>query len=89
MGYFCCDHSHVVKQVFAIVELSLPIDGSQDNHEIFIKGLDTTIFLDALKEWQGGGEEEGADVIEDEDDVNELDSSQDELDGEYLVGEVD
>ena len=85
---FCKNHLHVIQRAFTAVGLSLPIDGSRDS-EISIKGLDTSIFLDALKECAGMEENTPGGAIEDEDDMEELESAEDELDGEYLVGEVD
>ena len=88
---FSNSHASVVQRAFTAVGLTLPIDGSQDS-EISIKGLETSLFIDGLRDWEEGGVV-GAGIIEDEgggesEGEVELDIAEDELDGEYLVGEV-
>ena len=86
--------SHVVKRAFTTVCLSLLINGSSDS-EIFIKGLSTTMFVEDIKDWMecvmvaGVVVEEDAQGEEEGDDSPELNIADDELDGEYIIGETD
>jgi len=79
---FCHNHAGVVKRAFEAVGLSLPIDGSRDS-EISIKGLPNSVLYNGLR----SGNNESS--LGEEDDMDELDSGEDNLDGEYFVGEVD
>ena len=45
--------------------------------EISVKGLDSSLFIEGLKEWQRGG------IIDDESDEVELDEKDNEQDGLY------
>ncbi|KAG0643270.1 hypothetical protein HOY80DRAFT_997863 [Tuber brumale] len=90
---FSRNQSHVVEWVFTAVRLSLPTDRSWD-HEISIKGLKTSLFVEGVKDWADGmvvGRgivEEDGDTKEGQDRAPELEVAYDELDGEYIVGET-
>lgn len=91
---FTTNHSHVVERSFTTVGLSLPIDGSRDS-EISIKGLSTLLFVEGVKDWAegamvaGGVVEEDGEGEEEGDDSPELNIADNELDGEYILGETD
>jgi len=91
---FTTKSSHVIERAFTTVSLSLPIDGSRDS-EISIKGLSTAWFVEGVKDWvegvmvAGGVVEEDAQGEEEGDDSPELNIVDDELDGEYIIGETD
>jgi len=93
---FSMNQTRVVERAFMAVGLSLPIDGSQDS-EISIKGLETSLFVEGLNDWAQGGMVASGMVEEDENNhgeeeqvqAPELEAADDELDGEYLVGETD
>lgn len=89
--YFSNSHVSVVQRAFTAVGLTLPIDRTQDL-EISIKGLETSLFIDGLRDWEEGGMV-GVGIMEDEGREDgkgevELDIAEDELDGEYLVGKI-
>ena len=73
---FCRERTSVIQRSFRAVGLALPIDGSHD-HEISIKGLESSLLIEGLKDWQKGG------IIDDENDKVELDEKDDERDGVY------
>ena len=91
---FTSNSSQVVEQAFTTVGLSLPIDGSRDS-EISIKGLLTSFFVEGVKGWAegvmvaGGVVEEEGDGEEEAEDSHLLNIVDDELDGEYILGETD
>ena len=91
---FAANQAHVVEQAFTAVGLALPIDGSR-NSEISIKGLETSLFVEGIKDWAdgamvaGGMVEEDADGEGEQDQTPELEAVHDELDGEYIVGDTD
>ena len=61
---FSAERKHVIQGAFRIVG-SLPIDGSCD-HEISVKGIESPILVEGLKDWRRGG------LVDDENDVVEL-----------------
>jgi hypothetical protein len=61
--------------------MSLPIDGSRDK-EISIKGLETSLFMEGLKDWRQGG------LVDDENDMCELNPEDDSADGLYEGGQT-
>jgi len=91
---FSANQAHVVERAFTAVGLALPIDGSRDS-EISIKGLETSLFVEGIKDWAdgamvaGGMVEEDADGEGEQDQAPELEAAHDELDGEYIVGDTD
>ena len=91
--WFSLNYAHVVERAFTAVGHSLPIDGSWDS-EISIKGLETSLFVEGLKGWAQGAVvntgvvEENYEGVGDNEKV-ELNIAQDELDGEYIVGDID
>lgn len=91
---FTTQSSQVVERAFTTVGLSLPIDGSRDS-KISIKVLPTSLFVEVVKDWaegvmvaEGVVEEDG-EGEEEADDSPELNIADDELDGEYILGETD
>lgn len=84
----------MVEWAFTTVGLSLPIDGSRES-EIAIKGLLTSLFVEGVKDRAegvivaGGVVEENKEGEEEADDSPELNIADDELDGEYILGETD
>jgi hypothetical protein len=76
---FSTKRVEVIQCSFSSVGLSLPIDGHHD-HEISIKGLETSVFIEGLKDWRKGG------LIDDEEDMHKLNSADDSADGLYEGG---
>ena len=91
---FSANQAHVVQRAFTAVGLALPIDGSRDS-EISIKGLETSLFVEGIKDWAdgamvaGGMVEEEADREGEQDQAPELEAAHEEHDGEYLLGDTD
>ena len=91
---FSLNHAHVVERAFTAVGFSLPTYKSRDS-EISIKDPETSLFAGGLKGWAQGAVG-GTGVVEedyegegDNEEKVELDITQDELDGEYIVGDID
>jgi len=63
---FSANQAHVVERAFTAVGLALPIDGSRDS-EISIKGLETSLFMEGIKDWADGAMVAGGMVEEDAD----------------------
>ena len=70
---FSAERKHVIQHAFRVVGLSLPIDGSCD-HEISVKGIESPILIEGLKDWRRGG------LVDDENDVVELSEQDDGAD---------
>jgi len=91
---FSANQSHVVERAFTAVGLALPIDGSGDS-EISIKGLETSLFVEGIKDWADGAMvatgmvEADGDGEEEQDQAPELEVAHHELDGVYIVGDTD
>ena len=79
-------HAHVVRRAFTATGLALPIDGSRDS-KISVQGLDSSLLIAGLGDWREAGLTTNDEEIEEEEE--ELNIAFDELDGEYLVGEVE
>ncbi|KAG0636418.1 hypothetical protein HOY80DRAFT_1054553 [Tuber brumale] len=91
---FFLNHTPVVERAFTTVGLSLLINRSL-NSKISIKGLEMSLFVEGIKEWAQGAVVDSGVIVEDHEGVGdhdeelELDIAQDELDGEYIIGEID
>jgi len=91
---FSANQTRVVEWAFTAVGLALPIHGSRDS-EISINGLETSLFVEGIKDWADGAMvatgmvEENGNREEEQDQAPELEVAQDELDGEYIVGDTD
>ena len=70
---FSRERKQVIQRAFRAVGLSLPIDGSSDS-EISVKGIETAVLIDGLKDWQKGG------PVDDEHDRVGLSEKDDDVD---------